>query len=46
MLHKYFELRPCKPRLKKLKELLEENYYSGKECEEDEDHHGTKVRSL
>ncbi|XP_064605372.1 sister chromatid cohesion protein DCC1-like isoform X2 [Liolophura sinensis] len=42
MLHSYYELRRCKPRLKKLKELLEENYYSGKECEEDEDHHGNK----
>ncbi|XP_013396721.1 sister chromatid cohesion protein DCC1 isoform X2 [Lingula anatina] len=42
ILYNYFELRPIKPRLKKMKELLEENVYSGPECEEDENHHGRK----
>ncbi|XP_046353468.2 sister chromatid cohesion protein DCC1-like isoform X1 [Haliotis rufescens] len=42
VLDKYFELRPCKPRLRKLKALLQENQYSGRECEEDEDHRGRK----
>jgi len=26
--------------------LLEENMYSGKECEEDEEHQGRKVRCI
>lgn len=41
-IHNYFELRHCKPKLKKLRMLLEENMYSGKECEEDEEHQGKK----
>jgi len=36
VIYNYFELRPIKPRLKKLKSLLEENPYRGKECEGDE----------
>ena len=45
MLYKYYELRPCKPKVKKLKELLEQNEFSGKECEEDDEHQGPKVSS-
>lgn len=41
-IHNYFELRHCKPKLRKLRMLLEENMYSGKECEEDEEHQGRK----
>ncbi|XP_076341351.1 sister chromatid cohesion protein DCC1-like isoform X1 [Tachypleus tridentatus] len=33
--HNYFELRLCKPRLQKLRYLLEENLYTGKEYEAD-----------
>lgn len=43
-MNNYYELRPCKPKVAKLKKLLEENMYSGKECEEDEQHQGHKVR--
>ena len=32
-----------KPKLKKLQFLLQENVFSGMECEEDEDHQGKKV---
>ena len=39
----FFELRPCKPRLLKLRNLLEENPYSGQASEGDEDHQGKKV---
>ncbi|ESP05567.1 hypothetical protein LOTGIDRAFT_208569 [Lottia gigantea] len=42
VLQTYYELRPCKPKLKKLKEVLERNPYSGKECENDEHHQGKK----
>ncbi|XP_076462802.1 sister chromatid cohesion protein DCC1-like [Babylonia areolata] len=42
VLHDYFELRPVKPRLKKLRQMLDENHYSGRECEEDEQHQGNK----
>ncbi|XP_041359133.1 sister chromatid cohesion protein DCC1-like isoform X2 [Gigantopelta aegis] len=42
VLYKYYELRPCKPKVKKLKKLLEQNEFSGKECEEDEEHQGSK----
>ncbi|XP_025111078.1 sister chromatid cohesion protein DCC1-like isoform X1 [Pomacea canaliculata] len=42
VLHKYFELRIIKPRLQKLKHLLDENQYSGQECEEDPQHQGKK----
>ncbi|KAK7490469.1 hypothetical protein BaRGS_00018255 [Batillaria attramentaria] len=42
VLHDYFELRPVKPRLRTLRHLLEENLYSGHECEEDEQHQGKK----
>ncbi|KAL8615987.1 hypothetical protein ACOMHN_014949 [Nucella lapillus] len=42
VVHDYFELRPMKPRLKKLRQMLEENHYSGRECEEDEHHQGNK----
>lgn len=45
-MNNYYELRPCKPKVAKLKKLLEENMYSGKECEEDEQHQGHKVRDL
>ncbi|XP_021378871.1 sister chromatid cohesion protein DCC1-like isoform X2 [Mizuhopecten yessoensis] len=38
VLQNYFELRPCKPKVKKLKMLLEKNMYNGKESEEDEEH--------
>ncbi|XP_063402344.1 sister chromatid cohesion protein DCC1-like isoform X1 [Mytilus trossulus] len=40
--YNYYELRHCKPKVKKLRLLLEENMYSGKECEEDEEHQGGK----
>nr|CAD7446665.1 unnamed protein product [Timema bartmani] len=33
--YKYFELRPCKPRLQKLRRILEESHYRGPEHEED-----------
>ncbi|XP_005107055.1 sister chromatid cohesion protein DCC1 [Aplysia californica] len=36
VIYNYYELRPIKPRLKKLRKLLEENPYRGKECEGDE----------
>ncbi|XP_033736716.1 sister chromatid cohesion protein DCC1-like [Pecten maximus] len=42
VLHNYFELRPCKPKVKKLKLLLERNMYNGKESEEDEEHMAQK----
>ncbi|KAK6179587.1 hypothetical protein SNE40_011911 [Patella caerulea] len=42
VLNNYYELRPCKPKVKKMKELLEKNLYSGKECEQDEQHQGKK----
>lgn len=43
VLHEYFELRPTKPKLRKLRLLLDENQYCGRECEEDELHQGKKV---
>ncbi|KAJ8315898.1 hypothetical protein KUTeg_006550 [Tegillarca granosa] len=43
-LYNYYELRPCKPKLKKLKQLLEENMFAGKECENDEHHQGKKYK--
>jgi len=36
VIHNYFELRKIKPRLRKLKDLLMENPYRGRECEGDE----------
>lgn len=42
--HEYYELREIPPRLKRLQNLLEENQYSGPECEEDHEHQGSKVR--
>ncbi|XP_056017772.1 sister chromatid cohesion protein DCC1-like [Ostrea edulis] len=42
VMNNYYELRPCKPRVAKLKKLLEENMYSGKECEKDDQHQGHK----
>ncbi|XP_059178011.1 sister chromatid cohesion protein DCC1-like [Physella acuta] len=36
VIHNYYELRPIKPRLKKLRRLLEQNPYRGRECEGDE----------
>ncbi|KAL3869842.1 hypothetical protein ACJMK2_042474 [Sinanodonta woodiana] len=41
-LHSYYELRQCKPKLKKLKTILEENPYNGWENEEDSEHRGNK----
>ncbi|GAB1603365.1 Hypothetical predicted protein [Argonauta hians] len=38
----YYEMKPCRARLEKLRHLLEENVYSGEECEEDETHQGNK----
>lgn len=35
-MNNYYELRFCKLKVVKLKKFLEENMYSGKECEEDE----------
>ncbi|XP_062595817.1 sister chromatid cohesion protein DCC1-like [Saccostrea cucullata] len=42
VMNNYYELRPCKPKVSKLKKLLEENMYSGRECEQDEEHQGHK----
>lgn len=42
VIHTFYELRSCKPRLAKLRTLLEENPYSGQACEEDEEHQGKK----
>ncbi|XP_078318948.1 sister chromatid cohesion protein DCC1-like isoform X2 [Crassostrea virginica] len=42
VMNNYYELRPCKPRISKLKKLLEENMFSGRECEDDEQHQGHK----
>jgi len=42
VIYNYFEIRPIKPRLKKLQMLLEENPYRGKECEGDEMDTGKK----
>ncbi|XP_045159558.1 sister chromatid cohesion protein DCC1-like [Mercenaria mercenaria] len=42
VIHTFYELRPCKPRLAKLRTMLQENQYSGQACEEDEDHQGKK----
>ncbi|XP_060593222.1 sister chromatid cohesion protein DCC1-like [Ruditapes philippinarum] len=42
VIHTFFELRPCKPRLAKLRTMLNENPYSGQASEEDEDHQGKK----
>ncbi|KAL5006003.1 hypothetical protein ScPMuIL_017161 [Solemya velum] len=44
VLHTYYELRECKPRIHKLKSLLEENHYSGRESERDEKHQGRKFQ--
>ncbi|XP_068081058.1 sister chromatid cohesion protein DCC1 isoform X2 [Anabrus simplex] len=41
--HKYFELRPCKPRLQKLRAVLEESMYRGKEFEEELENLGVKT---
>lgn len=38
----YLEVRPTKPRLQKLRCLLEENLFSGRVNERDEDHQGRK----
>ena len=40
--HEYYELRPVRARLSRLKQLLHENMYSGPECEADDDHQGKK----
>ncbi|XP_070556984.1 sister chromatid cohesion protein DCC1-like [Ptychodera flava] len=40
--HEYFELRPCRPKLKRLKQLLEENRYDGPLYEDDDSHQGKK----
>ena len=42
----YYEVREIRPKLKRLRELLEENMFSGMECENDEYHQGKKVASL
>ena len=39
----YYEIRPIRPKLDRLKHMLEENKYSGDECENDEHHKGCKV---
>ena len=39
----YYELRIARPLLDRLHELLDENRYSGRECEDDELHQGAKV---
>ena len=44
MVNQFYECRPCKPKLQKLKTLLEENPFSGVAYEEDEDHQGKKVK--
>lgn len=41
-LQTYYEMRPVRPKLEKLKLLLEKNQYSGQECEEDSEHLGPK----
>ncbi|XP_029641247.1 sister chromatid cohesion protein DCC1-like [Octopus sinensis] len=38
----YYEMKPCKAKLEKLRHVLEENIYSGQECEDDEAHQGKK----
>ena len=42
----YFELRPTRPQLDRVMELLDTNRYSGKECERDEHHQGAKVSGM
>ncbi|KAL4236383.1 Sister chromatid cohesion protein DCC1 [Mactra antiquata] len=42
VIHTFYELRPCKPRLALLRTLLGENQYSGEISEQDEDHQGKK----
>jgi len=42
--HNYFELRRIKPRLKRLKELLEESTYAGDQYESEKA--GRKVRYI
>lgn len=42
-MHTFYELRKMKPRLQKLRSLLEENPYAGQVAEGDVDHQGTKV---
>ncbi|XP_052777613.1 sister chromatid cohesion protein DCC1-like [Mya arenaria] len=42
VMHSFFELRPVKPRLAKLRQLLEKNPYSGQAEEGDDDHQGKK----
>ena len=39
----YYEVREIRPKLKRLKEMLGENMFSGNECEDDEYHQGKKV---
>lgn len=43
MFHKYYELRICKPRLRKLRQLLEECLYRGPEYEDDIAQSGVKL---
>ncbi|KAK7100068.1 sister chromatid cohesion protein DCC1-like [Littorina saxatilis] len=42
VVHEYYELRPVKPKLRVLRQMLNENQYSGRECEEDDQHTGKK----
>ncbi|XP_052257411.1 sister chromatid cohesion protein DCC1-like [Dreissena polymorpha] len=42
VMHTFYELRKMKPRLQKLRSLLEENPYAGQAAEGDVDHQGTK----
>ena len=39
----YYEVREIRPKLKRLKEMLEENMFSGNESENDDYHQGKKV---
>ena len=43
-MHNYFELRRIKPRLAKMRALLNENPFRGSECEGDELDTGKKVK--
>ena len=43
VMYTYYELKECRPKLKRIKKMLEENMFSGQCCEEDEEHQGKKV---
>lgn len=42
----YWELRRCRPKLKKLKKLLMENPYEGPDSQKEKDSNSSKVRLL